>query len=612
MDEREVFLITLCRQWEALCKKYRDLSEYEIIEQFMKTGHNTKLLCYLMEQVFTGTLNERYNPYNEVKMKELITGSNQKLNERIEDLKDYYSLFTLDSYQQDKKDIENSIYGFSKRIKTKFDLKNCDILKAMKGYIRFLNGAELHQFQKGKSLDAKPWFATTILVFESMDLAVRYVKDIPGNIIALVGIKPSDQVKKDFLESNFFAYLIKNGENVYALSDLYRGGSYYPSIAGRRDVYRDDLMPYVELGSFVYIWTEELFGIKFGDLNTDKYYIVPYGRQWDKWQLSELMEAEQVLLQFFMFNYLQNRFFTEKVPDLELSYTQSQVMLTIHNMPVNQKYLPIARNQNTVSIPLPLAEPKKMESLDLKHNSDLIPFAAGNGTLVDIYGKKIEDVEQNAMGYACDPRRLRGISSMMFGTEKQIHQYLNRLQSFNEERMIERIERQQEEIDKKSLIRFYEYLASQKFRRKLIEKALDIALNERSQKEREKNPAFWLTIEEPIGKYDCGFWCKDSLCELTGKKSTYMMRMRIKTIDQIMEIWGLNKEQLPKALTERNGLGLDFYGTISRGFTFDQTALVFNLSKTGLNRILKERGLSKGEVMKLIRGTAEYRKWISQ
>lgn len=201
---------------------------------------------------------------------------------------------------------------------------------------------------------------------------------------------------------------------------------------------------------------------------------------------------------------------------------------------------------------------------------------------------------------------------MMFGTEKQIHQYLNRLQSFNEERMIERIERQQEEIDKKSLIRFYEYLASQKFRRKLIEKALDIALNERSQKEREKNPAFWLTIEEPIGKYDCGFWCKDSLCELTGKKSTYMMRMRIKTIDQIMEIWGLNKEQLPKALTERNGLGLDFYGTISRGFTFDQTALVFNLSKTGLNRILKERGLSKGEVMKLIRGTAEYRKWISQ
>lgn len=610
MDDREELLKALCDQWKIINKKYPEYSTDTIIEQFMSYGHNTKLLCYLMEQILYGALDNDWSQTYKVKILDIVTEKNKDLNERIRILKNYLLLFSLDEYQEDKRAIEASFAEFSKRIKSKFSLENCDKLKAMKGYIRFLNGAELHQFQKGKATNTKPYFATTILVFESMDLAVRYVKDIPGNVIALVGIKPNERIKKEFLESDFFAYLIKNGENIYVFADTYRErNSYYPSITGHRDVGRDELMPYVELGSFQYVWTLEIFGVKIADLNTDKYYIVPYGRQWNKWQLSELVEAEQVLLQYFMFNYLQNRFFIENAPDLELSYTQSQLVLTVHDMPVNQHYYPVELSQNTTTVALPVADRDTMNQLGLYHSTDLIPFSASDGTLVDIYGNKIEDIEENVPGYACDPYRLRGFSSMCFGTPQQIDDYLKRLEKFNAERLVDRQKRKQKKIDEECLTRFYTYLTSEKFKNLLIRKSIQIALDKEIQSnKRNQYPTFWLEDRKQIKNYYCGFWSKDHNCILSGKKGSYRMMMEIRSVEQIMDIWELDKDQLPKALSERNGFSLSLWSNRCRGFSNGGNSVMFNISKSELNKIIKELGRTKEDVYSLIIGTKEYMK----
>lgn len=603
MDEREKLLKKILNQWIELCKKYPTFAEDQVIKEFMHTGHNSKLLCYLMEQILYGALDDDRQSDHKVKLIDVITQRNERLNEKIKDVRSYLSLFKNEGYQRDKKEIEASFTEFNRKLGSKLSMENCDKFKTMKAYVQFLKGAEFHQFQKGKASSAKPIFAKTILVFESMDLAIRYIKEVPGNVILLAGIKPNQRIQREFLEHGFFAYLVKNGENIFALTDIHRGQSFYPSVAGRREVYRDELMPYVELGEFKYVWSQELFGIKIEDLNTDKYFIVPYGRKWDKWNLAELAEAEQILLQYFIYSYLKNLVFDGQLPELESSYTQSQILLTIHGCPINQHYLPIDCKANTLTVELAEPNPEMKEELGLKRRSDLIYFEK-EGTLVDTYGHEVEGIEVNACGYACDPDKLRGFSPMCFGTTQQIENYLKRVESFNAEQLMKRKNQEQKKQDEKQLRKFYDYLFSDKFAQQLIDQAMNIALSQKNSEEATlSRQNFWLEdLFYGNNRYkECIY--ENKHCVFTGKTASFMMRIKVHSLKQLMEIWNLSEDQLPKALTERNGLSIGYLGGKFECFRSRTSgSALFLISKSAMNQWIKKRDLNKEQTLSLIRG----------
>lgn len=71
-----------------------------------------------------------------------------------------------------------------------------------------------HQFSRGKYDDAKPMIYRGILKFPSIQMAINFLSTHEGSIIALALIR--DEVHDCY---SHFAFLIKNGENTFLLSD---------------------------------------------------------------------------------------------------------------------------------------------------------------------------------------------------------------------------------------------------------------------------------------------------------------------------------------------------------------------------------------------------------
>lgn len=470
----------------------------------------------------------------------------------------------------------------------KYFEKGEEMYKILDFHFNTIDDMELHQFYKGNTTDIKPLYMKHINCFRTMDEAVNMMNKIPVNFIALVGIK--DENSREY---GYYSYLIKNGTCLYALSDVNRSEGNFGVFTDSRSVYKD-LMPYVHLREFQYVWYwEDMFGNKH-PLNEDKYHIAPSNKNWNTFTLNEL-EDDEILLQYFMFDYVNNLLFKEKPVVKELTYSTQSIAITYKGKTINKQQLPIiASDMNKTEVDLPdfekilnaIINKKEEEFLNGGKRSVFSPSPYSEGKVCErwweIQEQAFELVRRKLKKEPLDyimfelnkehtvnakgnhDKKLNnlseshrnivyGLSNNFFGTEEQYRKYSHGLMEANINRLIdEEYKNIIAEEKAKPYAKFLTYLLSAKFENLIIEKALLDALNDKTfshlMERRYSEPSRWRTNGswEDTGdnvwldqrKIGWRAYEEAKGCILTGKKKcSYKVSLRINHIDEMKRIW---------------------------------------------------------------------------
>lgn len=302
----------------------------------------------------------------DVKLVDLIMERREDVMKTISLSNQILDNFTASNYYEDKKIMETKVSEFVKVVynRDKLNVKELftigeKLFKILEEHFKTLDKMELHQFKKGKSSPEKPVFFNRINCFKTLDQALNVLLTCKSNFIALVGIRDEDSQ-----DNGYFAYISRNGENLYVYTDVKRNhdirwnGSFNDMQSTR------SLMPYVALGEFQYVWQIfDPFLDKYVDINTDKYYVGLNNRDFQTFTFNEL-EPNEIMLQYFMFEYMNYQFFEKHFDVPQLSYTTQNIALTYKDKTLYKKAVPVPYDNNLEKTEIKLLTPlEKLEEL---------------------------------------------------------------------------------------------------------------------------------------------------------------------------------------------------------------------------------------------------------
>ena len=365
--------------WEELTGESLDLSQdnYGIITSTKEyrrmlqivLDHNHDMFLLLL--VLEGMLYD-YLSKCQVEMVDVIMNRDEEFERVYSVSKKFMRVLKDNKYYERKEKVMKNIKGYlslvgysTAKIDPYFE-KTEKMFEVLDLYFKNICRFEVHQFAKGEFNNIEPYISKNVITVKDASSAIAYAKYMPGNYFSLVGVVP------DARESGYFAYVIKNGENIYMLTDINRSTHNAHGFSDRHDTYRE-IMPYVMLGEWEYVWEVKDIAGQIHQVNQDKYYIAPKDRNWDQFKLSEL-EPHEVLYQALMFDYVKAKFFRlEKITLPELSYTAHDININHQGLDIN--LLP-ALHEKSIDIDLPSIESVRDELLsDLGNPAHLMDIA---------------------------------------------------------------------------------------------------------------------------------------------------------------------------------------------------------------------------------------------
>lgn len=601
-------LLKVIPKFEELLDTYvsnwKGESYIKVVSNAMEKEYNAFSILLTFEMIL-----QHYLSDCKLSLVDIIMKRDSKTLGLISNANELVNMLNDSTYYQDKSLLKDDIKSFMDKVykRDKMDLdelfdKGEKLYDILSKHFNTLEDMELHQFSKGKATHAAPQFVTNINCFRSMNEALHSLNKIKMNFIALVGIK-----NEESHETGSFAYIVRNGDNLYAFSDIKRQDGTDGTFSGRRDVYAD-LMPYVHLKEFQYVWYI-LFddGTKY-PINTDKYYLARDDKDWKNFHFNEL-EPDEILFQYFMFEYMKREFFGERKKEhqYELSYNSSAIALTYKGKTINKTQLPILYNEfESIEVEAPsisrLLEEQYQILLEenkgynphetwgyttrrdavylvirpeyihrayqrakqkLNDPLTLLRFTYSDFNAVDYKGTVYEAVVRDYR-FGKQHEIIKPLSSEFFGTEGQYREYMDNLQKANMRRLlVEEINEIGNELIK-PFAKFMNYLFTSKFKNLIIEKGLKYALTDNEHgviRERKFSEASgwrtnreWETMYYPIWEKNLRYDWK-ATCALTGsKRPKYCIELgRMRTAEDIIEFWNLSYGELPEYIKMFNG-----------------------------------------------------------
>ncbi|MDQ0361621.1 hypothetical protein [Breznakia pachnodae] len=645
---------------------YETREYLETIKIAMEKKYNAFSICLTFDLMLAAFLNKC-----SISLVDLVLERDQDAVDCVKISKEIINTLEKSNYYTQKSEtfkkmrlFLDDVYRKNTKIDNYFD-KGEKMFEILKFHFLTISDMELHQFFKGESTDIKPHYIRNINCFRTMDEAVRVMSKIPVNFIALVGVKDENS-----REIGYFAYIVKNGENLFAFSDINRSEGNNGLFTADRNTYRD-LMPYVHLKEFKYVWWyEDAFGIM-RPLNEDKYHVALNNKDWSSFTLNEL-EDNEILLQYFMFDYVNNLLFKEKPKVNELTYTSQSLALTYKGKTINKSQLPIlASDLNKTEYELPKLDEildqiahemykdylKQMkrgfensyecerwwsvqeEAIENVRNKiqkqplELIYFELNKDEVIDAKGKQAEVAVD-----VWDKREpwldvISGITNNFFGTKSQYRSYTDNLFYSNLSRLIKK---EYEKIIKSKVpayVRFLNYLLSEKFRERVVEATLLDALTEKKNSTIRhrgfREPDMWRENKswEDAGLNLWLYWKyrqsnqmsykeyeEGHCCVLNGSKScVYKVSLQINHIDEMKRIWTfINKEEVPDFMKIHN------YYTATRSAGVNSSDVnyvsifgsgedsIYWISKSGLKAFCRTHGIDFDEALNKIEKSNYY------
>jgi hypothetical protein len=264
-----------------------------------------------------------------------------------------------------------------------------DLAFVRRDALNSIKNLNVYQFFKGEFSSEKVRYLKVVHEFKNINELIGMVKQTSGNFISLNLIK---DVKG---YSSYFVFTIKNGGNIYILTDYERSKHPLQKYMTRRPernfterVYRNRF-PYELLNL-----SEDDMGRLYINEDTESVELSFFKQKAIPLKMISQLQTDVIIWIFMMFNLIERDFFTNQYPIKELAYTGE--MVTVQNS---------LNNGEEKSLLLPtkdLVELKYLsnEDIDTEHTKDDWQYkpARINEWIEKKYEKEINDELLNLIG----------------------------------------------------------------------------------------------------------------------------------------------------------------------------------------------------------------------
>lgn len=480
-----------------------------------------------------------------------------------------------------------------------------------------IENLSISQFKKGSSLTKELKYSNNIYMVENIGKLIETVETHATNIISLNYIYDAEEPS-----SSYFAFLIKNGQNIYILTDKpsysHPNQKYMKRTPGRNMDER------INKAYFPYSLTGlELSKYSVSDQNSDKikgYGYVNIGTIAD-------MKIDEALWVTNMFVLIQDKFFTNKY-ECEIAYVGGMIQHSLIEDKNND--LVVYNSYEKLTLPV-IEQPDKIE---LEYEYESVGLFQDD---IERFKDKVDIKTINAIGYSdnfIDDKSLLGNSDLMswnrpkndllmlnvndYGTRDELEYRQKWIARFNFAKQIDKFSKEEYERTNKEISNWYKDKVT-----KNLDNIMDMVISNKLRGNEIVSPSMYgRTISKSgsiVKKYLIKEYLNDSFglmeikqkdsyrsgydCSFSGNKASIAICIFPNSTNDLIALTGCSEEEIPDVLKkwsphEKRSSGNMILRNIDPcdwvikdyWYRFPLQIAIF-LSKTEYNNQYKKRGL---------------------